>query len=86
MVQDLDILTLASQGQSGATFLSIPFVQPRELIFAILIPFTPPLQVILIVQPAADCTAAGQVLTDVFPLHAVLTKLDDLRVLLGRPF
>lgn len=67
------------------TFLDIPLVHPRELILAVLVLVNVLLQVVLIVQSTADGTTTGQVFADVFPLHAILTELDDLRIFLGRP-
>ena len=63
-----------------------PFVQPSKLILTVFIPFTPSLEVILIVQTTADGASTRQVFADVFPFHSFASKLDDPRVFLWRPF
>ena len=70
----------------GVTFLNIPFVQPGEFILSVLVPFTPPLEVILVMQPATDCAPPWQMFTDILPFHAILAKLDDFGILIWRPF
>jgi len=70
----------------GMTWRDIPLVQPGELILTVLIPLAAALKVVLVVQAAADGRPAGKVLANVLPLHALAAQLDDLGVLLGRPF
>lgn len=66
--------------------IDIPFVQPRELILTVLVPLTPSLQVILIMQTTADGTPSRQLLADILPLHGLTAESDDLFVFFGRPF
>jgi hypothetical protein len=63
-----------------------PFVQPGELILTVFVPLAAAFEVILVVEAAGDGAAAGELLADVFPFHAVAAKLDDLGVFIGRPF
>lgn len=65
---------------------NIPLVQPRELILTVLIPLTPPLQVVLVMKSTRDGTTTWQMFADVFPFHAFAAKLDDFCIFLCRPF
>lgn len=61
-------------------------VQPSKFIFAVLIPFTSSLQVVLVVKSTRDSTPTRQMFADVLPLHTLAPKLNDLCIFLGRPF
>jgi hypothetical protein len=37
-------------------------------------------------QPATDGTSTRQMLADIFPLHTVLTELDDFGIFVWGPF
>ena len=63
----------------------LPFIESRELVLAFLIPLAPPLEVVLVVQTAADGAPPRQPLRDVLPLHPAAAELDDQRIFLGRP-
>lgn len=43
---------------AAMTLSHIPLIQPGKLVLALLIPFTPSLEVVLIVKPAANGTAS----------------------------
>jgi len=54
-----------------------PLVKSRELVFALFIPLAAALEIILVVETAADGAAAGKALGDVVPFHATAAKLYD---------
>ena len=76
----------SSVTRSGVTSRSIPLVQPRKLVLTIFVPFASSFKIILVVQTATDGASSGQMLADVLPFHTLPTKLNNLRVFLGRPF
>ena len=77
--------TRTDRSRSGETFLNIPLVQPRKLILAVLVPFTPSLKIILIVQTTANGTSTRKMFADILPFHSISTKLDYLCIFLWRP-
>ena len=79
-------ISLLHKIPSCATFIDIPFVQPGELILAILVPFAPAFKVVLVVEATADGTSTWELLAYVFLLHVVAAEFDDLRIFLRRPF
>ena len=60
-------------GASRSAFpgdIDIPLVEPGKLVLALLVPFTTPFQVVLVMQSTADRAAARQALRDIIPFHA----------------
>lgn len=55
----------------------IPFVKSSKLVLLLLIPLRSALEVVLEAKTTADGAATGQVLRDIFPLHAVTAELND---------
>lgn len=63
----------------------LPLVKPRKFVFPLLVPLAAPLEVVLIVKPAADSTSSRKSLRDIFPLHHTTSQLNDESIFLGRP-
>lgn len=64
----------------GKEIRIIPIVDSGELIALLLAPVGPLLEVVLVVQSAADGATAWYLTTDVVPFHATATEYDDLGV------
>lgn len=63
----------------------IPIVDSGELVALLLGPVGPLLEVVLVVQSAADGATAWYLKADVVPFHALATEYDDFRVFGWRP-
>lgn len=63
----------------------IPIVDSRQLVALLLVPVSALLEVVLVVQSAADGAAAGYLEADVVPFHAAAAEDDDFGILGGRP-
>lgn len=60
-------------------------VDSRQLVALLLVPVSALLEVVLVVQSAADGAAAGYLEADVVPFHAAAAEDDDFGILGGRP-
>lgn len=69
----------------GKEIRIIPIVDSGELVALLLVPVGPLLEVVLVVQPAADGATAWDLKTDVVPFHATATEYDDFGVFGWRP-
>lgn len=58
----------------------IPIVDSRELVALLLVPVGALLEVVLVVQSAADWAAAWYLEADVVPFHAAATEDDDFGI------
>ena len=66
--------------ESGKEIRVIPIVDSGELVALLLAPICPLLEVVLVVQSAADGATAWYLETDVVPFHATATEYDDFGV------
>lgn len=73
-------------GYLGPHFGLESLVQPRKLVFALLVPLAASLEIVLVVEATADRTPARETLGNVVPLHPAAPELNDQSILLGRPF
>lgn len=63
----------------------IPIVDSRELVALLLVPIGSLLEVVLVMQSAADGAAAWYFEADVVPFHAAATEDDDFSIFGWRP-
>ena len=63
----------------------IPIVDSRELVALLLVPVSSLLEVVLVVQSAADGAAAWDFKADVVPFHASATEYNDFGIFGWRP-
>lgn len=55
----------------------IPLVKSRQLVLPLFIPFASSLQIVLVMQPAANSATSWKSLGDVFPLHTTPSQIND---------
>lgn len=53
---------------------NLPFIQAGQFVLFILVPFTPPLEVVLIMEAATYWAPVWESLADVLPLHAFTSE------------
>ena len=69
----------------GKEIRIIPIVDSGELVALLLVPVGPLLEVVLVVQSAADGATAWYLKTDVVPFHATAAKDYDFGIFGWRP-
>lgn len=63
-----------------------PLVEPGKLVLPLVIPFAASFEIVLVVEPTTDGTAARQPLGYIFPFHATPSEFDNESIFLRRPF
>lgn len=64
----------------------LPIIHPGQLCLALLIPLTPLLEIILVMQATCNFCTTRQLLADLPPLHPGSPQLNDPSIFLGVPF
>ena len=66
--------------------INIPFVEHRQMILAILVPFRSSFEIVLIVEATANRRSPGKRLTDIVPFLSFASEFDNDSIFLRRPF
>lgn len=76
---------ISQESQVSILRVSVPFIQPCQLVLALVCPWIAPLEVVLVVKAATHVAPSRDPTGDVLPFHAFASQLDEDDIFLGGP-